>query len=364
MGCTGSKEAVGEPKKQAKSAGKPVTKCGNGTISDPFAEERAKRNRNPADYVFENHHNETLVKEEGSLKGDNFDIRDCTDCDIFILDHTSQILIDRLKRCRIYIGPCTSSIFMRNCKDCKFVMACGQMRTRDCKDIDMLLYCASRPTMERSSNFKLGCFNMGYISLRKQFESAELSVWKNPWTDLHDFSRDGSKKWTYLPFGSKASELLDFDKLCSTVTSITLEELETTASPVPITSGIAAPQPQSSGFLAAFGSENAQQVYEKLLLEYPDQALPVFVRSHEHNLTKAQCKSLFGKKMKFDDVTEVIGFEVSLEVPGVGDFMRKLADQNRDRYFAAINDKDAFRTLDLFFTHYMPVEGPSLGAGY
>ena len=98
---------------------------------------------------------------------------------------------------QIFIGPCESrqgistsclisfaSVFVRNTKNSRFVIACQQLRsgneahgyssaqsarcrTRDCTGLDMLLYCsAGQPVVESSSGIRLGCFAFNYFSLR------------------------------------------------------------------------------------------------------------------------------------------------------------------------------------------------------
>ena len=58
------------------------------------------------------------------------------DCDLWIFDHNAAITIDDCKNCRIFIGPCDSSVFIRDCYDCKCVFLCRQFRTRTCEDCD------------------------------------------------------------------------------------------------------------------------------------------------------------------------------------------------------------------------------------
>ncbi len=62
-------------------------------------------------------------------------------------------------------------------------------RTRDCHDIDVLLYSKTPPIIETTNNIRIGCFQFeSYPGLREQFEKANLNIWDNKWSDMYDFS--------------------------------------------------------------------------------------------------------------------------------------------------------------------------------
>lgn len=84
-----------------------------------------------------------LVKAPGSVSGQQFLVEECRDCDVFVLDHCTAVQIDECTNCRIVIGPCTGSLFLRNCSGCTLVCAVQQFRARDCKECDVFLYCAT-----------------------------------------------------------------------------------------------------------------------------------------------------------------------------------------------------------------------------
>eukprot|EP00694_Reclinomonas_americana_P004558 EC792472.1.p1 GENE.EC792472.1~~EC792472.1.p1 ORF type:complete len:139 (+),score=23.93 EC792472.1:30-446(+) len=85
-----------------------------------------RKTANMADFVSSGKRGQVVVKEPGSLAGQQYVIEDCTDCDFFILDHVAAVNLDNCDRCRVFIGPCKGSMFLRNCKYCKVVVACQQ----------------------------------------------------------------------------------------------------------------------------------------------------------------------------------------------------------------------------------------------
>lgn len=59
------------------------------------------------------------------------------------MDSSSTLSIDDCENCRIFIGPSQSSVFVRTTKNSNLIIACGQFRSRDCKDLKILLQCRS-----------------------------------------------------------------------------------------------------------------------------------------------------------------------------------------------------------------------------
>lgn len=71
-----------------------------------------------------------------------------------MLDHCGQVTIDDCTNCNIFVGPTDGSVFMRDCSGCRCAVVCRQLRTRDCKDVDFLLYCRTKPIIESSSKVR------------------------------------------------------------------------------------------------------------------------------------------------------------------------------------------------------------------
>ena len=131
---------------------------------------------------------EHIVRKPGTMNGAQCIISDCTDCTIYILDHTSTVSIDRCKNCHIFIGPCDSSTFVRDCHDSNFIIATRQLRTRGCKNNAILLYCGTEPVIEKTKKLRLGCFQGNYFDLNKQLDTCALSPYHNLWHQVHDFT--------------------------------------------------------------------------------------------------------------------------------------------------------------------------------
>jgi protein XRP2 len=145
--------------------------------------------RDPAlkreDYIFSNARGPScLIKQPGSINGQQFLLDGCADCDIFLLDNCTAVQIDDCTNCRIVVGPCDSSLFVRNCTNCTIVAAVQQFRTRDCDALDVFLYSVTEPVLELSTNVRVACFPLTYFSLQQQFDRAGFSVWNNRWSEV------------------------------------------------------------------------------------------------------------------------------------------------------------------------------------
>ena len=133
-----------------------------------------------------------LVKAPGSVNGQPFELKDLVDCEAQVLCWSSTVQIDRLKDCRVFVGPVESSCFVRNCEGCEFIMACRQLRTRDLKNCTFRLLAGTDPVIERSTGLTFAHFSGAYHGLRKHCNSAGLDPNDNHWRLIFDFNKGGS----------------------------------------------------------------------------------------------------------------------------------------------------------------------------
>nr|CCA26427.1 conserved hypothetical protein [Albugo laibachii Nc14] len=139
-------------------------------------------------YTFRNKAQETLIKGPGSICGQPFDVSDLKDCVVMLLDHTDQVQVDHVAATKMFLGPSSTSVFIRNCSDCVFTIACKQLRFRDCNNCTVYLYSFTAPIIETSSDMRFAPFNGIYRQLSKQFEEARLDPHCNLWSQVYDFN--------------------------------------------------------------------------------------------------------------------------------------------------------------------------------
>lgn len=102
-----------------------------------------------------------MLTGHSAIAGQQFIIDTADDCDIFLFDYSAQVTVDFATNCRIFIGPCESSVFLRDCRRCRVVCACQQLRTRDCADVDLMLFCSTQPSIETTRDLRISCFQVG-----------------------------------------------------------------------------------------------------------------------------------------------------------------------------------------------------------
>ena len=103
---------------------------------------------------FINSRHEKLLKLPGSIDGQPFEIIDCDNCELLVLDNTDQVQIDCVRKSKVFIAASSESVFLRDCKDCSFTIACKQLRTRSCSNCDIYLYTKTDPVIESSTNMR------------------------------------------------------------------------------------------------------------------------------------------------------------------------------------------------------------------
>lgn len=55
-----------------------------------------------------------FVREPGGIGGQQFIVEECSECEVYLLDHTAALTIDLCTDCRIFAGPCESRYFRGN----------------------------------------------------------------------------------------------------------------------------------------------------------------------------------------------------------------------------------------------------------
>ncbi|GMI44319.1 hypothetical protein TrCOL_g11365 [Triparma columacea] len=162
------------------------------------------------DFMLSGSKDVTLVKED--MKGQQFLMEESSSCSVYLLDLVASLTVDYCTSCTLVTGPIESSAFIRNCKDCTFVIAAGQFRTRECIDCRFFLYSSTEPIIETSRNLTIGCYEYHYFNMAKHFEKSKLSVWNNKWSEVYDFTpsagctNKNSRNWAPMDMMSDCHE--------------------------------------------------------------------------------------------------------------------------------------------------------------
>lgn len=61
----------------------------------------------------------------------------------------SQVTIETVQNSYCYIGPCESSVFLRDCKNCVLLVTCSQLRLKECQNVKVFSWCLSMHSLTR-----------------------------------------------------------------------------------------------------------------------------------------------------------------------------------------------------------------------
>lgn len=246
-----------------------------------------KKNVNVADFVIDSKVGESVARMPGSINGQQFIIKDCTDCEIYVFDHCATVTIDDCKGCQIVLGAVKSSVFIRDCYNCVLVAACQQFRTRDCKRIDSFLCCTTQPIVEASTGMKFGCLQFNYEDFKNHLAAAGISPFTNHWSSIYDFTPvPGEVNYTLLS-RSNISELMpSIQQVGSSISASTSPD----SSVVPYTVGNSPRQPGSTCLIAIFWSEHQLEQAFKVVDSLRSHEL---IQTSSLNLSTEQAQQLF-----------------------------------------------------------------------
>ncbi|KAF0289377.1 Protein XRP2 [Amphibalanus amphitrite] len=189
-----------------------------------------------AQYTIEQVHSAEAGRAPGQIGGQQFIVRDCQNAHIYLLDAVNTITVDDCTDCVLIIGAVKGSLFLRNCKQCKVVAACGQFRTRDCQMVDTYLHCSTQPIIEASTNMRFACYRLHYPQLKDHFDAMGLQIFSSCWSNIHDFTPvDGESNWEVME--EKEAETMDIRLPADEPLRSVGLSLDREASLVPLTEG-------------------------------------------------------------------------------------------------------------------------------
>ncbi|XP_072162948.1 protein XRP2-like [Diadema setosum] len=266
------------------------------------------------DFTFADRTGEVLGRVPGKINGQRFIVEKCEDCSIYLFDHMATITVDDCTNCRLFIGPNKGSVFLRNCKSMKCIVACQQFRTRDCRSVETLLHCDSKPIIESSTHMKFGCFQYYYPELYDQFRAASLKPYNNTWSSIHDYTPvPGEDNWSLLPTDLNLEEFLPLPNI-EELSSVEVS-LEQGRSVVPVTHGTRRPVGDLSCLMLIFKSDHSEERIRAVIKELHGDSSCVLVKTRQTMLDPQDITRMFGGNGTLKEATKK-GLTTSLEVNG------------------------------------------------
>lgn len=120
-------------------------------------------------------------------------IQNCTDCQVYLLDHSSEVEVIDCVNCTIFIGPVDGPAIFEGCSNCQVAVASQQFQAKGCHDCSFGLYSATGPTLSQCKGICISPWCGSYSHLDAHFQSANLDPKKNQFSNVYDASQvDGA----------------------------------------------------------------------------------------------------------------------------------------------------------------------------
>lgn len=143
------------------------------------------------------------LKMEEEINKKDVALANLESCKVSLLGTPSAIHINKLTNCTILSGPVSGSIFIRECKNCTFVVPCQQLRIHTTTDSKFYIHVTSRAIIEDCSTVSFGPYNWSYPGIEKHYEISGLDKNRNSWNDIDDFNWLAADKhspnWNLIP---------------------------------------------------------------------------------------------------------------------------------------------------------------------
>lgn len=133
------------------------------------------------DFGIKDKTNENIVMRGNSISDKDVALSNLTDCTIQLLGSPGTLHISNVKNCTIMTGPVVRSVFVENCRDCKFILACQQLRVHLSNDCDFYLHVTSRAIIEDTVSVRVAPYNWSYEGLDQDFLALGWDCKKNHW---------------------------------------------------------------------------------------------------------------------------------------------------------------------------------------
>ncbi|CAI9109468.1 OLC1v1009290C1 [Oldenlandia corymbosa var. corymbosa] len=147
--------------------------------------------------------NEVLVREFQRDSGiGEFSISELNGCVVKLKGCLRALFVNKLRDCKVYVGPVLGSVLIEEVEGCVFVLASHQIRIHSAKRCDFYLRVRSRPIIEDCNEVRFAPYCLKYNGIEKDLETANLSEETGYWSNVDDFKwlrAVQSPNWTVLP---------------------------------------------------------------------------------------------------------------------------------------------------------------------
>jgi tubulin-specific chaperone C len=151
--------------------------------------------------------NQEYISYEEKINGKDIAIVNVKNSTIQLHGNPSVLWIKDLENTLVLCGPITGSAFVNNCKNCKIIVACHQLRIHESHNTQFYINVGSRAIIENCKNVQFSEYSFSYPNIEKHFEMSGLSIKKSNWECVDDFNwlnqEQKSPNWKFLDNSEK-----------------------------------------------------------------------------------------------------------------------------------------------------------------
>jgi len=155
------------------------------------------------EFGIKNRINETIVMRKNLISGKDIELHNLSGCIVKLMGSPGTLHMTNIEGCTILSGPVVRSVFIENCRDCKFILPCQQLRIHLSHNCDFYLHVTSRVIIEDTNSIRVAPYNWSYEGIDQDFLALGWDLQKNHWDSVDDFNWLASDKpspnWCVLP---------------------------------------------------------------------------------------------------------------------------------------------------------------------
>ncbi|XP_064484063.1 tubulin-specific chaperone C-like [Ornithodoros turicata] len=170
------------------------------TINNATQHKTSKAICDPNVVGFRGKSNETL--DLTAVNGKNVELASLSNCNITIKSNPATLFLHALTQCQIHCGPVTTSVFIEDCRDCTFSLACQQLRVHGTENSDLKVCVSTRTILEDCKKVRIGRYDWQYEGDEADWGASGLDRDTNNWRAVDDFNwlaiDKPSPNWSFL----------------------------------------------------------------------------------------------------------------------------------------------------------------------
>lgn len=163
-------------------------------------------------FGFKDESGRTLTVSQEELSGRQLNLQNLKECRVEALGSPGTLQAAGLERCTVLVGPAARSAFIKDCRQCTFVLAGQQMRVHNTHDSDLYIHVTGAAIIEGCQGVRVAPYNLVYPALDEHFLASGLNRNTNYWDRLDDFDwlneNEASPNWSVIPEGERHSDWL------------------------------------------------------------------------------------------------------------------------------------------------------------